>query len=154
MTRISVDGWFQHTYWKMYDDLQVATDRSSVSAVKVVTWNEPLLRTDGQGHVVLPACFVVEGFLQMVAMMFQVTDPETVRAAMLLKVKSATFHRDARLGDRLLYEARIRTRSSAMLIVDAVARLDADGSLVAEAELLETLILKSSEQAVARGAVR
>jgi len=90
---MKADHWFQHTYWKMYDDLQIAEDRRTVRAVKVVTWNEPLLRTDGQGHVVLPSLFVVEGFLQMVAMMLRSTEGESVRAAMLLKVKSAVFHR-------------------------------------------------------------
>jgi 3-hydroxyacyl-[acyl-carrier-protein] dehydratase len=132
----------------MYDGLEVAEDGRSVRAVKVVTWNEPLLRTDGCGHVVLPECFVVEAFLQMVAVMFGVRERETVRAAMLLKVRSARFHRTPRLGDRLLYEAQVRARSGGCLVIDASATLEADGSRVAEAELLEGLI-PASEGAVA-----
>jgi 3-hydroxyacyl-[acyl-carrier-protein] dehydratase len=145
------DRWFKDTYWKMYDDLQLADDGQTVRAVKVVTWNEPLLRTDGRGHLVMPECFVVEAFLQMVAIMFTVREPRTVRAAMLLKVHSARFHRAPRLGDRLLYVARVRARRGHCLVVDAQATCEADGSRVAEAELLETLIPRSSAPGRPRG---
>jgi 3-hydroxymyristoyl/3-hydroxydecanoyl-(acyl carrier protein) dehydratase len=145
------DRWFKDTYWKMYDDLQMGEDGHSVSAVKVVTWNEPLLRTDGQGRVVMPECFVVEAFLQMVAIMFTVREHRTVRAAMLLKVKSARFHRTPRLGDRLLYEARVRARHGRSVVVEARATLEADGSRVADAELLETLIPRSAGRAARPG---
>ncbi|HEV8255222.1 MAG TPA: hypothetical protein VGQ78_10715 [Vicinamibacteria bacterium] len=148
----AVDLWFKNTYWKMYDGLQVTAEGDTVRAVKVVTWNEPLLRADGLGHVVFPDCFVLEGFLQMVAMMFMVQENETVATAALMKVKSARFHRAPRLGDRMIYEARIR-RSGAILGVAATARLD-DGALVAEADLLEALVPKTETQPVFASAMR
>lgn len=140
-----MDAWFNSTYWKMYDDLRVAEDRHSARAVKVVTFNEPLLRTDGRGHIVFPECLIIESFLQMVAVMIMAQEKDTVGAAALIKVISARFYRTPRLGDRVLYETKIRRRNRELLVIDGTATLDSDASPVAEAQLLQGLILKSRE---------
>jgi len=134
---MTMDWWLEKMYWKMFDDLRVGDDRRSARAVKAVTYHEPLLRTDGQGRIVFPECFLVEAFLEMIAVMVKAVEPDRIAHLALLKVVAAHIHRAPRLGERVCLEVQITRRRGRLLLIEGTATLDGTGELLAEAQMLD-----------------
>ena len=135
-----MDWWFEKMYWKMFDDLRIGDDRRSARAVKAVTYHEPLLRTDGQGRIVFPECFIVEAFLEMIAVMVKAVEHDRIAHLALLKIIAAHIHRAPRLGERVLLEVQIARRRGTLLLIEGTATLDGTGELIAEAQMLDGLM--------------
>jgi len=129
---------FQHTYWKMYDDLQIAEDGGPCVPSRWSPGTSPVAhRRPGACRVALslrgrglPADGGHDAPLHEAKVSARRCCSRSIR-----RLSSP-----AAAGRSAGYEARVQAAQRCVLVIDAVARLD-DGHAVAEAELLETLVL-------------
>jgi len=110
-------------------------------AVKNITVNEDYFQGHFPGAPLLPAVLMIETLAQ-VATMLLVYRPDGLSAGRvyLRGVDNAKFRRQVVPGDRLRLEVTLGKRRSMLARAHAVAYIDHDNAVVAEAELLLGLL--------------
>ncbi len=111
----------------------------SVVGVKNVTSNEPFFQGHFPGHPVMPGVLIIEGMAQTggVLLLNGVENPGD-KLVFFMSINNAKFRRPVVPGDQLVFELKMTTRKSRICTMSGKAYVD--GSLVAEAELMASII--------------
>ena len=121
--------------WFWIDQFVEFESGSRAVAHKNVTLGEVHVSSYVPGQAVLPTSLIVEGFAQTGGILVAEANHFAHRVV-LAKVSRASFSRDARPGDCLVYTARLEQIQDDGAIVSADARVAQGDELVAEAKLV------------------
>lgn len=114
-------------------------DRKRVVGIKNVTMNEPFFSGHFPGHPIMPAVLIIEAMAQCggVLLLNSVDDPEH-KLMYFMGIDKARFRKPVLPGDQLRFELElIRFGGS---VCKMAGKAFVEGELVAEAELLSTVI--------------
>lgn len=115
--------------------------RKSV-ALKNVTINEPFFAGHFPGRPIMPGVLVVEAMAQAGCVAFRrKSDPEMDVA--IATIREARFRRPVVPGDTLKLTTEITKDRGQMVVI--LCKAEVDGQLVAEAEILASITLKSKK---------
>ena len=112
----------------------------SITAVKNVSINEPFFPGHFPGSPVMPGVLILEAMAQAAALLSFKTEnyaPEEIGIVYFAGIDGARFKKPVIPGDQLVISVEILRRVRG--IWKYKARVDVDGALVAEAELMATL---------------
>ena len=111
----------------------------SVVGVKNVTVNEPFFEGHFPGQPVMPGVLIIEAMAQTggVLLLNGVENPGD-KLVFFMSINNAKFRRPVVPGDQLVFELKMTTRKSRICTMSGKAYVD--GSLVAEAELMASII--------------
>jgi UDP-3-O-[3-hydroxymyristoyl] N-acetylglucosamine deacetylase / 3-hydroxyacyl-[acyl-carrier-protein] dehydratase len=114
-------------------------DRKRVVGIKNVTMNEPYFQGHFPGHPIMPAVLIIEAMAQCggVLLLNSVDDPEN-KLMYFMGIDKARFRKPVLPGDQLRFELQLLRFGGAVCKMEGKAYVD--GELVAEAELLSTVI--------------
>lgn len=114
-------------------------DRKRVVGIKNVTINEPFFVGHFPGHPIMPAVLIIEAMAQCggVLLLNSVDDPEN-KLMYFMGIDKARFRKPVLPGDQLRFELQLIRFGGAVCKMEGKAYVD--GELVAEAELLSTVI--------------
>jgi len=131
-----------HRYpFLLVDRISNLEEGRSVEGVKNVTINEPFFQGHFPGHPIMPAVLILEAMAQVGGLLLlnSVDDPND-KLMYFLGIDNAKFRRPVTPGDQLqmkLTLLKLKNRTSKMR-----GEAFVDGQLVAEAELLATVVDK------------
>ncbi|HPF33880.1 MAG TPA: UDP-3-O-acyl-N-acetylglucosamine deacetylase [Candidatus Krumholzibacteria bacterium] len=110
-----------------------------VSGLKNVTINEPFFQGHFPGHPIMPAVLITEAMAQVggVLLMSSVDEPAS-KLVYFSGIDGARFRRPVVPGDQLRFELEMLKIRGPICKMKGVARVD--GELVAEAELMSTIV--------------
>jgi UDP-3-O-[3-hydroxymyristoyl] N-acetylglucosamine deacetylase/3-hydroxyacyl-[acyl-carrier-protein] dehydratase len=114
-------------------------DRKRVVGIKNVTINEPFFAGHFPGHPIMPAVLIIEAMAQCggVLLLNSVDDPGN-KLMYFMGIDKARFRKPVLPGDQLRFELTLIRFGGAVCKMEGKAFVD--GELVAEAELLSTVI--------------
>jgi UDP-3-O-[3-hydroxymyristoyl] N-acetylglucosamine deacetylase/3-hydroxyacyl-[acyl-carrier-protein] dehydratase len=114
-------------------------DRKRVVGIKNVTMNEPFFAGHFPGHPIMPAVLIIEAMAQCggVLLLNSVDDPEH-KLMYFMGIDKARFRKPVLPGDQLRFELELVRFGGA--VCKMAGKAFVDGDLVAEAELLSTVI--------------
>ena len=114
-------------------------DRKRVVGIKNVTMNEPFFSGHFPGHPIMPAVLIIEAMAQCggVLLLNSVEDPEH-KLMYFMGIDKARFRKPVLPGDQLRFELELIRFGGAVCKMQGKAFVE--GELVAEAELLSTVI--------------
>ena len=114
-------------------------DRKRVVGIKNVTMNEPFFTGHFPGHPIMPAVLIIEAMAQCggVLLLNSVDDPAN-KLMYFVGIDKARFRKPVLPGDQLRFELQLIRFGGAVCKMEGKAFVD--GELVAEAELLSTVI--------------
>ncbi len=117
--------------------LELTDDR--VVGIKNVTLNEPFFMGHFPGHPIMPAVLIIEAMAQTggVLLLNKVERPRE-KLVYFMGIDGAKFRRPVRPGDQLRFELEMRKLKGRICKMSGKAYVD--GHLVAEAELLSTVV--------------
>lgn len=141
MTIDEVMQYLPHRYPFLLIDrvLQMEVGKS-ITAVKNVSINEPFFPGHFPGSPVMPGVLILEAMAQAAALLSFKTEnyaPEEIGIVYFAGIDGARFKKPVIPGDQLIISVEILRRVRG--IWKYKARVDVDGALVAEAELMATL---------------
>jgi len=131
-----------HRYpFLLVDRISNLEEGRSVEGVKNVTINEPFFQGHFPGHPIMPAVLILEAMAQVGGLLLlnSVDDPND-KLMYFMGIDNAKFRRPVTPGDQLqmkLTLLKLKNRTSKMR-----GEAFVDGQLVAEAELLATVVDK------------
>ncbi len=110
-----------------------------VTGLKNVTINEPFFMGHFPGHPIMPAVLITEAMAQVggVLLMSSVPDPET-KLVYFSGIDNARFRRPVTPGDQIRFELEMVKMRGPICKMKGVAKVD--GELVAEADLMSTIV--------------
>ncbi len=117
------------------------TGRTAV-ATKNVTINEPFFMGHFPGRPIMPGVLVVEAMAQAGCMAFY-RDGDPPMDVAIASIREARFRRPVVPGDSLKLTAQITRDRGQMLVIQC--RAEVEGQLVAEAEILASIIFKNKK---------
>jgi UDP-3-O-[3-hydroxymyristoyl] N-acetylglucosamine deacetylase / 3-hydroxyacyl-[acyl-carrier-protein] dehydratase len=114
-------------------------DRKRVVGIKNVTINEPFFAGHFPGHPIMPAVLIIEAMAQCggVLLLNSVENPEN-KLMYFMGIDKARFRRPVLPGDQVRFELQLLRFGGSVCKMEGKAFVD--GDLVAEAELLSTVI--------------
>ena len=114
-------------------------DRKRVVGIKNVTFNEPFFQGHFPGHPIMPAVLIIEAMAQCggVLLLNSVDNPEN-KLMYFVGIDKARFRKPVLPGDQLRFELQLIRFGGSVCKMEGKAFVD--GDLVAEAELLSTVI--------------
>jgi UDP-3-O-[3-hydroxymyristoyl] N-acetylglucosamine deacetylase/3-hydroxyacyl-[acyl-carrier-protein] dehydratase len=114
-------------------------DRKRVVGIKNVTINEPFFQGHFPGHPIMPAVLIIEAMAQCggVLLLNSVDHPEN-KLMYFVGIDKARFRKPVLPGDQLRFELQLIRFGGSVCKMEGKAFVD--GDLVAEAELLSTVI--------------
>ncbi len=114
-------------------------DRKRVVGIKNVTINEPFFQGHFPGHPIMPAVLIIEAMAQCggVLLLNSVDHPEN-KLMYFMGIDKARFRKPVLPGDQLRFELQLIRFGGSVCKMEGKAFVD--GDLVAEAELLSTVI--------------
>ncbi len=114
-------------------------DRKRVVGIKNVTINEPFFVGHFPGHPIMPAVLIIEAMAQCggVLLLNSVDDPAN-KLMYFMGIDKARFRKPVLPGDQLRFELQLLRFGGSVCKMEGKAYVD--GELVAEAELLSTII--------------
>ena len=126
----------------LVDRILELEDRKRVVGIKNVTYNEPFFQGHFPGHPVMPAVLIIEAMAQCVGVLLLNSVENPKRKLMYFAgIDKARFRRPVRPGDQLRFELQLLRFGGAVCKMEGKAFVD--GELVAEAELLSSIIERS-----------
>jgi UDP-3-O-[3-hydroxymyristoyl] N-acetylglucosamine deacetylase/3-hydroxyacyl-[acyl-carrier-protein] dehydratase len=129
-----------HRYpFLLVDRILELEDRKRVVGIKNVTINEPFFQGHFSGHPIMPAVLIIEAMAQAggVLLLSTVDSPEE-KLVYFMGIDNAKFRRPVLPGDQLRFELElVRLRHK---ICKMKGKAFVDGELVAEADLLSTIV--------------
>ena len=125
----------------LIDRILLLEERRRVVGIKNVTINEPFFVGHFPGHPIMPAVLILEAMAQTggILLLNTVENPES-KLVYFMAIDKAKFRKPVRPGDQLLFELEL-TRLKGR-ICQMNGRAYVRGALVAEAELLSTIVDK------------
>ena len=117
----------------------------SIVGVKNVTTNEPFFEGHFPGQPVMPGVLIIEAMAQTggILLLNGVENPGD-KLVFLMSINNAKFRRPVVPGDQLVFELKMTNRKSKICVMSGKAFVD--GQLVAEAELMATIIDRNQAQ--------
>jgi UDP-3-O-[3-hydroxymyristoyl] N-acetylglucosamine deacetylase/3-hydroxyacyl-[acyl-carrier-protein] dehydratase len=129
-----------HRYpFLLVDRILELEDRKRVVGIKNVTINEPFFQGHFSGHPIMPAVLIIEAMAQAggVLLLSTVDNPEE-KLVYFMGIDNAKFRKPVLPGDQLRFELElVRLRHK---ICKMKGKAFVDGELVAEADLLSTIV--------------
>ncbi len=128
-----------HRYPFLLVDRILSLEATRVEGIKNVTINEPFFAGHFPGHPIMPAVLIVEAMAQCggVLLLNTVERPKE-RLVYLTGVNNAKFRKPVRPGDQLRLELTLLRLKQRICKMEGKAYVD--GDLVAEAELLSSIV--------------
>ena len=110
-----------------------------VVGVKNVTVNEPFFEGHFPGQPIMPAVLILEAMAQTGGIMLLngIENPEG-KLVYFMAINNAKFRKPVTPGDQLIFELKLNQRKSKICTMSGKAFVD--GNLVAEADLMATII--------------
>lgn len=139
---LAIERIMPHRYpMLLVDRILLLEERRRVVGLKNVTINEPFFVGHFPGHPIMPAVLIIEAMAQAggILLLNTVENPES-KLVYFMSIDKAKFRRPVRPGDQLIFDlelVRLKGR-----ICQMVGRGFVRGQLVAEAELLSTIMDK------------
>ena len=133
-----------HRYpFLMVDKVLEVEDGKRIVAIKNVTMNEPFFQGHFPGHPVMPGVLIIEAMAQCggVLLLNTVERPKD-KLVYFMGINNAKFRRPVRPGDQLRFELNLLRLKQRICKMEGKAYVD--GDLVAEAELLSSIIDRDS----------
>jgi beta-hydroxyacyl-ACP dehydratase FabZ len=133
-----------HRYPMLLVDRIVELEKERIVGIKNVTANEPFFQGHFPEFPVMPGVLIIEAMAQTagVLVLGQIPDREN-KLVFLVSVERAKFRKPVVPGDQLRMEAIITKNKISVAKITAKATVD--GVLVAEADLMCSLVDKLSE---------
>jgi UDP-3-O-[3-hydroxymyristoyl] N-acetylglucosamine deacetylase / 3-hydroxyacyl-[acyl-carrier-protein] dehydratase len=128
-----------HRYPFLLVDRILSLDAQRVVGIKNVTINEPFFNGHFPGHPIMPAVLIIEAMAQCggVLLLNSVDRPKE-RLVYFMGIDNAKFRKPVRPGDQLRFELTLLRLKSRICKMEGKAYVD--GDLVAEAELLSSIV--------------
>ena len=128
-----------HRYPLLLIDRILSLDETRVVGIKNVTINEPYFVGHFPGHPIMPAVLIVEAMAQCggVLLMNRVDRPKD-KLVYFMGIDNAKFRKPVRPGDQLRFELTLIRLKQRICKMEGKAYVD--GDLVAEAELLSSIV--------------
>ncbi|HEU4726125.1 MAG TPA: bifunctional UDP-3-O-[3-hydroxymyristoyl] N-acetylglucosamine deacetylase/3-hydroxyacyl-ACP dehydratase [Candidatus Eisenbacteria bacterium] len=128
-----------HRYPLLLIDRILSLDDARVVGIKNVTINEPFFVGHFPGHPIMPAVLIVEAMAQCggVLLMNRVDRPKD-KLVYFMGIDNAKFRKPVRPGDQLRFELTLLRLKQRICKMEGKAYVD--GDLVAEAELLSSIV--------------
>ena len=128
-----------HRYPFLLVDRILSLEPRRVVGIKNVTINEPFFNGHFPGHPIMPAVLIIEAMAQCggVLLLNSVDRPKE-RLVYFMGIDNAKFRKPVRPGDQLRFELTLLRLKSRICKMEGKAYVD--GDLVAEAELLSSIV--------------
>ena len=128
-----------HRYPLLLVDRILSLEPRRVVGIKNVTINEPFFAGHFPGHPIMPAVLIIEAMAQCggVLLLNSVDRPKE-RLVYFMGIDNAKFRKPVRPGDQLRFELTLLRLKSRICKMEGKAYVD--GDLVAEAELLSSIV--------------
>ncbi len=132
-----------HRYPLLLIDRILSLEEHRVVGIKNVTINEPFFVGHFPGHPIMPAVLIIEAMAQCggVLLLETVDHPEE-KLVYFMGIDRAKFRKPVRPGDTLRFELTLLRLKSRICKMEGKAYVD--GDLVAEAELLSSIVDRNS----------
>lgn len=133
-----------HRYPMLLVDRIVELEKERIVGIKNVTANEPFFQGHFPEFPVMPGVLIIEAMAQTagVLVLGQIPDREN-KLVFLVSVERAKFRKPVVPGDQLRMEAIITKNK--ISVAKITARATVDGQLVAEADLMCSLVHKTPQ---------
>ena len=131
-----------HRYPLLLIDRILSLDETRVVGIKNVSINEPYFVGHFPGHPIMPAVLIVEAMAQCggVLLMNRVDRPKD-KLVYFMGIDNAKFRKPVRPGDQLRFELTLIRLKQRICKMEGKAYVD--GDLVAEAELLSSIVARN-----------
>jgi len=125
----------------LVDRITALEEGSHIEGLKNVTINEPFFQGHFPGHPIMPAVLIIEAMAQAggLLLLHSVEDPND-KLMYFMSIDGAKFRRPVTPGDQLRFVVRLLKLKNRISKMRAEAFVD--GQLVAEAELMATVVDK------------
>ena len=132
-----------HRYPFLLVDRILSLEENRVVGIKNVTINEPFFVGHFPGHPIMPAVLIIEAMAQCggVLLLNAVDNPKE-KLVYFIGIDRAKFRKPVRPGDQLRFELTLLRLKSRICKMEGKAYVD--GDLVAEAELLSSIVDRDS----------
>jgi UDP-3-O-[3-hydroxymyristoyl] N-acetylglucosamine deacetylase / 3-hydroxyacyl-[acyl-carrier-protein] dehydratase len=132
-----------HRYPILLIDRILSLESDRVIGIKNVTINEPFFVGHFPGHPIMPAVLIIEAMAQCggVLLLNTMSHPRE-KLVYFMGIDRAKFRKPVRPGDQLRFELKLLRLKSRICKMEGKAYVD--GDLVAEAELLSSIIDRDS----------
>jgi beta-hydroxyacyl-ACP dehydratase FabZ len=129
-----------HRYpFLLVDRITKIEEGRAIEGVKNVTINEPFFQGHFPGHPVMPAVLILEAMAQVGGMlMLNTVDDPSSNLVYFMGIDGAKFRRPVVPGDQLHFKLELLSAKRRVMKMRGEAFVD--GQLVAEAELLATVV--------------
>ena len=133
-----------HRYpFLLVDRITNIEEGRSIEGLKNVTINEPFFQGHFPGHPVMPAVLIVEAMAQVGGMlMFNSIDDPSNKLLYFMGIDGAKFRRPVVPGDQVKFQLKLLSEKRRTVKMRGEAFVD--GQLVAEADLLATVVDRRS----------
>jgi len=132
-----------HRYPFLLIDRILSLEENRVVGIKNVTINEPFFVGHFPGHPIMPAVLIIEAMAQCggVLLLNSSYQPKE-KLVYFIGIDRAKFRKPVRPGDQLRFELKLLRLKSRICKMEGKAYVD--GDLVAEAELLSSIVDRDS----------
>ena len=134
-----------HRYPFLLIDRILSLEENRVVGIKNVTINEPFFVGHFPGHPIMPAVLIIEAMAQcggVLLMNSPAVDNPKEKLVYFIGIDRAKFRKPVRPGDQLRFELTLLRLKSRICKMEGKAYVD--GDLVAEAELLSSIVDRDS----------
>jgi UDP-3-O-[3-hydroxymyristoyl] N-acetylglucosamine deacetylase/3-hydroxyacyl-[acyl-carrier-protein] dehydratase len=136
---VAIQKIMPHRYPFLLIDRILSLEGDRVVGIKNVTINEPFFAGHFPGHPIMPAVLIIEAMAQCggVLLLNTVERPKD-KLVYFMGINNAKFRKPVRPGDQLRFELTLLRLKSRICKMEGKAYVD--GDLVAEAELLSSIV--------------
>ena len=132
-----------HRYPFLLIDRILSLEENRVIGIKNVTINEPFFVGHFPGHPIMPAVLIIEAMAQCGGvLLLNAVDRPKEKLVYFIGIDRAKFRKPVRPGDQLRFELTLLRLKSRICKMEGKAYVD--GDLVAEAELLSSIVDRDS----------
>ena len=132
-----------HRYPFLLIDRILSLEENRVVGIKNVTINEPFFAGHFPGHPIMPAVLIIEAMAQCGGvLLLNAVDHPKEKLVYFIGIDRAKFRKPVRPGDQLRFELTLLRLKSRICKMEGKAYVD--GDLVAEAELLSSIVDRDS----------
>lgn len=132
-----------HRYPLLLVDRILSLESHRVVGIKNVTINEPFFAGHFPGHPIMPAVLIIEAMAQCGGvLLLNTVDRPKDKLVYFMGINDAKFRKPVRPGDQLRFELTLLRLKSRICKMEGKAYVD--GDLVAEAELLSSIVDRNS----------